>query len=181
MILTLVVELSILICVAIYVETWRAGMRRRYAQAWERLSAQFEPNWFVGGQGDQRGRNKGEKATQEQGWRNIQGAHGLWSMYENAQVMLNMADYADRKSDTVDKVLLATLHSDAMEIRGCVLIALSKQTGSQVSEDTRANESHATSVYTDMVAQMAELMGTNGEALVPGFPGKLESGIEHGR
>ena len=92
-------------------------------------------------------------------------------MYENAQVMLNMADYADRNSNSVDRVLLATVRSDATQIRDCVLIALSKQTGSQVNESTRINVSNATSSYSDMVARMAELMGTNGGALGRGFAG----------
>ena len=92
-------------------------------------------------------------------------------MYENAQVMLNMADYADRNSNSVDRELLATLRSDATQIRECVLIALSKQSGSKVSEGTRSNVSNATSIYTDMVARMAELMGPNGGALGAGFAG----------
>jgi hypothetical protein len=157
--------------VAIYVETWRASMRREHAQAWERLLALFQPNWFDGGQVDQNGRKPAENAAPEIRWRNTQSAHSLWSMYENAQVMLNMADYADRNSNSVDRVLLATVRSDATQIRDCVLIALSKQTGSQVNESARINVSNATSIYSDMVARMAELMGTNGGALGRGFAG----------
>jgi hypothetical protein len=176
MILTLVVELSILIGMAIYVETWRASMRRQHAQAWERLLAQFQPNWFDGGQSAQFGQNLDKNATPGAGWRGTQAANGLWSMYENAQAMLSMADYADRTGNSVDRVLLSILRSDAIQIRGCVLIALSKETDSQVSESTRINMSHATSIYTDMVARSAELMGTNGKALDPGSADTLCSG-----
>ena len=163
-------ELVIIICLAIYVECWRAGMRRRQAQAWERLVAQLQPNWYGGGLSDQSRCNQNDDATPEEKWRDIQGAHGLWSMYENAQVMLDMADFAARNSDSVDRESLAALRNDAMQIRVSVLIALSKYAYSQVNESTSMNVSRAGLVYAGMVDRIAELMRTNGGELA-GFAG----------
>ena len=42
-------------------------------------------------------------------------------MYQNARVMLEMADYAAKHCEGVDRLLVETLHSDAMQIRVCVL------------------------------------------------------------
>jgi hypothetical protein len=90
-------------------------------------------------------------------------------MYENARVMLEMADYAARNSDSVDRELLATLRSDAMQIRVCVLTALAKYAFSQVNESICANVSRAASMYTEMAARTAELLQMNGGDMVPDF------------
>ena len=55
---------------------------------------------------------------------------GLWVMYQNARTMLEMADFAAKNSDTVDRLLIETLRSDAMQIRVCVLMATRLSMGS---------------------------------------------------
>ena len=97
----------------------------------------------------------------------ISGAQGLWTMYENASVMLEMADYAARFSDSVDRELLATLRSDAMQIRVSVLSTLAKYAFSQVNESISANVSNAASMYTEMAARTAELLQANCGNMVP--------------
>ena len=168
-----ILEFIVLVVFAVYVEWWRAGERRRQAQVWERLTAQLQPNWYGEGLSDQlNGQfnwNPDENTTPEQRWLKVQGAQGLWSMYENARVMLDMADYAARNSDTVDKELLAALRKDAMEIRVCVLIALSKYACSEVNESTCANVSRAALLYSDMAARMTELIRVQGGAVAPSF------------
>jgi hypothetical protein len=159
------VELGILICFAIYVERWRAGQRRRQAQAWERLVAQLQPNWYGGGLKDRSVSSSDVSAKPEEIWNGIQGAEGLWSMYENAQVMMEMADFAARNSANVDKELIASLRRDAMQIRLSVLLALSKYACDQVNETTGENVAHVASIYADMVGRTAELMQMNGPAL----------------
>jgi hypothetical protein len=161
------VELGILICFAIYVERWRAGQRRRQGQAWERLVAQLQPNWYGGGLKDRSNSNADADASAkpEEIWNGVQGAEGLWSMYENAQVMMEMADFAARNSATVDKELIASLRRDAMQIRLSVLLALSKYACDQVNETTGENVAQVASIYADMVGRTAELMQMNGPAL----------------
>jgi len=144
-------------------------MRRLQAQAWERLVAQLQPNWYGGGLSDQSRCNQNENATPEEKWRDIQGAHGLWSMYENAQVMLDMADFAARNSDSVDPELLAALRNDVTQIRVCVLAAIAEQACSQVNEGASASVSRAASIYAGMVARTAEVLQVNVESLAPSF------------
>jgi hypothetical protein len=107
--------------------------------------------------------------TPEEKWQLVRGARGLWTMYENARVMLEMADYATRNSDSVDQQMLAALRSDAMQIRVCVLSALAKYAFSQVNESICVNVSRAAGMYTDMAARTVELLQVNGGNMVPNF------------
>ncbi len=74
-------------------------------------------------------------------------------MYQNAKVMLEMADYASRNCEKIDRVLVETLRSDAMQIRVCVLMALAQYAFSQASEGVRVNAFRAASMYTGMARE----------------------------
>ena len=105
----------------------------------------------------------------EDTWTRMQGPHGLWVIYQNARVMLEMADYAMRNSDSVDRVLLETLRSDAMQIRVCVMMALAQYAFSHASEGVRVNAFRAASMYTGMAARMTQLLQENAAVMVPDF------------
>ena len=99
----------------------------------------------------------------------MEGPHGLWAMYQNARVMLEMADYAVRNCEAVDRELVETLRSDAMQIRVCVLMALAQYAFSQASEGVRVNAFRAASMYTGMAARMTQLLQENAAIMVPDF------------
>jgi len=148
---------------------FRAGMRRRSAQSWDSLVARLRLDCSTRRLGDQSIWNGDMNVTPEEKWQLISGAQGLWTMYENARVMLEMADYAARNSDSVDRELLAALRSDAMQIRVCVLTALAKYAFSQVNESICVNVSRAASMYTEMAERTTELLQVNGRTMVPNF------------
>ncbi len=108
-------------------------------------------------------------ATPEDTWTRMEGPHGLWVMYQNAKVMLEMADYATRNCENVDRVLVETLRSDAMQIRVCVLMALAQYAFSHASEGVRVNAFRAASMYTGMAARMTQLLQESAAVLVPDF------------
>lgn len=85
----------------------------------------------------------------------------LWSMYMNAGVMLEIADFVDQNCTGVDKELLAALRDDAMQIRTCALMELTKYACSQVSEHTIGNAARAATHYADMLSRTAQLMEGN--------------------
>ena len=99
----------------------------------------------------------------------MRGPNGLWVMYQNAQVMMEMAEYASRNAEDLDKVLLETLRSDAMQIRLCVLMALGQYAFSQASEGVRVNAFRAASMYTGMAARMTQLLQEHAAVIVPDF------------
>ncbi|MGA3262614.1 MAG: hypothetical protein ABSC47_01055 [Terracidiphilus sp.] len=153
--------------VAIYIGSWRAGVRRRNAQTWDSLLARLRPDCSARELSDHFLWNEGLNATPEENWRRIQGAHGLWTIYENARVMLEMADYAARNCDTIDRDLIETLRSDAMHIRVCVLMALVQYAFCQVNERICVNAFRAATMYTGMAARMNQLLQQNAMGMVP--------------
>ena len=108
-------------------------------------------------------------ATSGDVWQRLEGPKGLCAIYQNAGVMLEMADYAARNSGSVDRKLLAALISDAMHIRLYVLIALGQYAFSQVNESICMNAFHAASIYVEMAARMTQLLQDQASAIVPDF------------
>ena len=154
---------------AICLYGWRARIRRRNAQSWDSLVSRLRLDCSTSRLGDQSIWHGNLDVTPEEKWQLVRGARGLWTMYENARVMLEMADYATRNSDSVDQQMLAALRSDAMQIRVCVLSALAKYAFRQVNESICVNVSRAAGMYTDMAARTVELLQVNGGNMVPNF------------
>jgi hypothetical protein len=162
-------EIAALAAIALYLGRWRNGIRRRNAQTWDSLLARLRPDWSARELSDHFLWKEGLNATADDAWQRMEGPKGLWVMYQNARVMLEMADYADKHCAGVDRLLLETLRSDAMQIRVCVLMALAQYGFSQASEGVRVNAFRAASMYTDMAARMTQLLQQNAAAIVPDF------------
>jgi hypothetical protein len=155
--------------VALYLGHWRAGIRRRNAQTWKSLLARLRPDWSARELSSHFLWQEGLDATPEDAWQRMEGPKGLWVIYQNARVMLEMANYADRNGEGVDRLLLETLRSDAMQIRLCVLMALVQYGFSQASEGVRVNAFRAASLYTGMAARMTHLMQDHAAVVLPDF------------
>ena len=168
MILTLL-QIAAIAGVGLYLARWRAGVRRRNNQTWDSLLARLRPDWSARELSDQFLWKEGLNATPEDAWQRMEGAKGLWVMYQNARTMMEMADYAAKNSETVDRLLLETLRSDAMQIRVCVLMALAQYGFSKASEGVRINAFRAATMYTGMAARMTQLLQENNPMMVPDF------------
>jgi hypothetical protein len=99
----------------------------------------------------------------------MEGPKGLWVMFQNAKVMMEMADFAAKQNEAVDKVLIETLRSDAMQIRVCVVMGLAQYAFSQASEGVRVNAFRAASIYTSMAARMTQLLQDHAAVVLPDF------------
>jgi hypothetical protein len=162
-------QLGAVVLVALYLGRWRMSVRRRNTQSWEALMSRLRPDWSARELSDQFLWKEGLTSSPEDTWTRMEGPHGLWVMYQNAKVMLEMADYATRNCENVDRVLVETLRSDAMQIRVCVLMALAQYAFSHASEGVRVNAFRAASMYTGMAARMTQLLQQNAAMLVPDF------------
>jgi hypothetical protein len=162
-------QVAALTIVAIYLGKWRAGVRQRNAQSWDSLITRLRPDWSARELSDHYLWREGVNASPEETWKRIRGAHGLWAMYQNARVMLEMVDYALRNCESVDRELVETLRSDAMQVRVCVLMALAQYAFSHASEGVRVNAFRAASMYTGMAARMTQLLQENAAVVVPDF------------
>jgi hypothetical protein len=162
-------QIAAITIAAFCLHAFKASLRRRNQQSWESIVARLRLDCSATRLGDRSVWNSDLRVTPEEKWQLCNGAKGLWAMYENASVMLEMADYAARNSDTVDREMLAALRSDAMQIRVSVLSALAKYAFSQVNESISANVAHAATMYSEMTERTAELLRVNGGELVPTF------------
>lgn len=155
--------------VAVYLASLRASARRRNAQSWDSLLSQLRLDWSARELSDRSRGNEGLNTTPQLAWQRMEGPKGLCVMYQNARVMLEMADYAARNSDSVDRELIESLRSDALRIRVCVLMALGQYAFTQVNESICVNAYRAASMYLGMADRMTQLLQANATGLVPNF------------
>jgi hypothetical protein len=165
----ILLQITAIAGVTFYLYRWRSAVRRRNAQSWDSLLARLRPDWSARELSDHFLWKEGLSATSEDAWQRMEGPKGLWVMYQNAQVMLEMADFAAKNSESVDRLLLETLRSDAMHIRVCVLMALTQYGFSKASEGVRVNAFRAATMYTGMAARMTQLLQENAAVIVPDF------------
>jgi hypothetical protein len=165
----LLIQIASVLSVALYLIRWRAAASRKNKQSWDSLMARLRPDWSAHQLSDHFLWQEGLSATPEDAWQRMEGPKGLWVMYQNARVMLEMADYAAKNSETVDRLLVETLRSDAMHIRVCVLMALAQYAFTQASEGVRVNAFRAAQMYTGMAARMTQLLQENAAGMVPNF------------
>jgi hypothetical protein len=162
-------QIAVVGAFAIYLLKWRSSVRRRNAQSWDSLLARLSPEWSARELSDQFLWQEDLKATPEDAWQRMHGPKGLWIMYQNARVMLEMADYASRNSEFIDPLLIETLRSDAVQIRVCVLTALIQYAFSHANEGVRVNAYRAASMYAGMAARMTQLLQANASMVLPDF------------
>jgi hypothetical protein len=166
----LLLQIAAIAVLALCLGRWRVGARRQDDQSWEALIAKLRPDWSASQLSDHFLWKEGlDDATPEETWKRLQGVHGLWAMYQNAGVLLSMADFASRNCESVDCVLLETLRSDAMQIRLCVVMALTQYACNQASEGVLVNAFRAASMYTGMAAHMTQLLQENAANMLPDF------------
>lgn len=165
----ILIQIAVFAAVVGILLRWRAGVRRRNSQSWDSLLARLRPEWSARDLSDQFLWKEGLNATPDDAWRRMEGPKGLWVMFQNARTMMEIADFAARHSSDVDKVLLETLRSDAMQIRVCVLMGLVQYAFSQASEGVRVNAFRAASMYTAMAARLTQLLQDHAAVVLPDF------------
>jgi hypothetical protein len=163
------IQIAIVAGVGLYFVLWRRRMRRRNTRSWEVLLSRLRPDWSARELSDNFLWKEGINATPEDAWRRMDGPRGLWVMFQNAGVMLEMADFAAKNGSQVDPLVVATLRSDAMQIRLCVLMALGQYAFTQAGEGVRINAFRAASMYSSMAARMTQLLQEHAAVMVPDF------------
>ena len=167
--IVLLIESAVLAAAAVCFFRWKAAARRREAQTWDSLVARLRSDWSARELTEHFLWREGLDATPDETWKRIRGAYGLWAMFQNAGVMVEMADYAARHCDTVDRELLETLRNDAIQIRICALTALARYVFSHVNAAINVNAYRAASMYTGMAARMTQLLQQSAGEILPDF------------
>jgi hypothetical protein len=148
---------------------WQRGLRKRRDQSWESLLTRLRRDGCVRDLNAQFLWKEGLTVTPEDAWQRMEGPKGLWLMYQNAQVMQEMADFADRNGMDVDRILVETLHSDAVQIRICVLMAMLQYGFNAASEGVCVYSFRTAALYSGMAARMTQLLQENYAGILPDF------------
>jgi len=166
-------QIAIVSALLLYFDRWRRSMRRRNVQSWDALLGQLRSDWSARELSEQFLWKEGLTATTDDIWQRLDGPRGLWAIYQNARVLLEMADYANRHaapgSDPIDPMILETLRSDAMQIRLCVLMALAQYALSQATAGVKVNAFRAANLYSGMAARMTALLQDHAAVILPDF------------
>jgi hypothetical protein len=163
------VQFAVILAVGLYLAKWGRSARRRNSQSWDALLAQLRPEWSARTLSDHFLWREGINGNSEETWNRLEGPRGLWVIFQNARVMMQMADFADRNGEGVDKMLLETLRSDAIQIRLLVLMALAQYAFTQASEGVRVNAYRAAGQYTAMAARLTELLQQYAANVIPDY------------
>jgi len=166
-------QIAIVSAVLVILVRWRGSMRRRNLQSWDGLLGQLRSDWSARELSDHFLWKQGLAATTDDIWERLDGPRGLWAMFQNARVLLEMADYANRNTapgeTPIDPMVLEALRSDAMQIRLCVLMALAQYGLSKATAGVKVNAFRAADLYSDMAARMTSLLQDHAAVILPDF------------
>ena len=153
-----------------YAGFWRRQQTKRRAKNWNDIISQLRDNDWGIEEITERYLYKSEiRATPKDVWQRIDGCKGLWAMYKNAPVLVQLADYAAEHGEGVDEELLEGLRSDAFQIRLCVMLALAQHMLSASSAGASVNAHRATATYSAMLFRLTAFIQEYSTSLFPSY------------
>ncbi len=150
---------------------WAIGQfKQRRTNSWDDLVGQLRVNeWGFEEISERYLYKSGITATPDNIWPRIEGAKGLWAMYQNASILLKLADFAAQHSDSTNEALIAALRADALQIRLSVISALVKYAFSRSTVGASVNAHRAASMYSEMLFHMTTLFQEHSAQLFPRY------------
>jgi hypothetical protein len=138
-----------------YAGLWRRQQMKRRAKSWNGIISQLRCNdWGIEEINDRFLYKSELQVTTKDVWQRIHGCKGLWAMYKNSPVLVQLADYAAEHGEGVDEELLEGLRSDAFQIRLCVMMALAQYMLSASSVGASVNAHRAVVTYSAMLVRL---------------------------
>jgi len=159
---------SALVTYAVY---WRHSQSKRRAADWDSIVARLRSNseFNFDEVAERYLYSDGIRATPKDIWTRIDGANGLWAMYTNAGVLMQLADYAAEHGQDVPEELIEELRSDALQIRSAVIMALVKYGFSRSGVAASVNAHRAATAYSGMLAHITTLFQEHSALYFPRF------------
>ena len=163
-----VVSVSAMVSYAIY---WRRHQAKRRAADWDSIVSRLRSNSEFGfSEVTHRYLYSHEiNATPADIWQRIDGANGLWAMYTNAGVLMELADYATEHGENIPEQLIEELRSDALQLRIAVLISLTKYAFSRSGVAASVHAHRAASAYSALLAHLTTLFQEHSALYFPRF------------
>ena len=138
-----------------YAGFWRRQQVKRNVKSWDGIISQLRDNDWGIEDISERFLYKGDvHVSPKDVWGRIHGCKGLWAMYKNSPVLVQLADYAAEHGEGVDQEMLEGLRSDAFQIRLCVMLALSQHMLSGSSVGASVNAHRAVATYSAMLVRL---------------------------
>lgn len=170
--LLFILSIAVTAVPAAYAIYWRRAQAKRRAADWDSILARFRSNSEFGfAEVSKRYLySPALSATPEDIWPRIQGAKGLWAMFVNAGVLMELADYASAHGrEAVPEMLIEELRSDALQLRLAVLMALVRYGVSRSGVSASVNAHRAACAYSAMLAHMTTLFQEHSALFFPRF------------
>ena len=153
--LLVIIQVMLTVLLIAYAAFWRRQQSKRRAKTWDGIIGQLSGNDWGIEEITERFLYKSEvQVTPKDVWERIQGCKGLWAMYKNSPVLVQLADYAAEHGEGVDLEMLEGLRSDAFQIRLCVLLALGQYVFSASSVGAAVNAHRAVATYSSMLVRL---------------------------
>jgi len=153
-----------------YAAFWRRQQMKRRAKSWDGIISQLRCNEWGIEEISERFLYKSEvQVTTKDVWQRIQGCKGLWAMYKNSPILVQLADYAAEHGEGVDQEMLEGLRSDAFQIRLCVLLALGQYLLSSSTVGASVNAHRAVATYSAMMVRLTAFIQEYSTSLFPAY------------
>jgi hypothetical protein len=153
-----------------YAAFWRRQQAKSRARTWNGIISQLQGNDWGIEEISERFLYKSELQVSTQDvWQRIQGCKGLWAMYKNAPLLVQLADYAAEHGENVDRVLLENLRSDAFQIRLFVLRALAQYLFASAEAGAAVDAHRAVAAYSEMLVRLTSFIQEYSTALFPSY------------
>jgi hypothetical protein len=153
-----------------YAAFWRRQQSRRRAKSWNAIISQLRCNDWGIEEISERFLYKSEvQVTPKDVWQRINGCKGLWAMYKNSPILVQLADYAAEHGDGVNVEMLEGLRSDAFQIRLCVMLALAQYVLSASSVGASVNAHRAVATYSTLMVNLTAFIQEYSTSLFPSY------------
>ena len=153
-----------------YAGFWRRQQMKRRAKSWEGIVSQLRCNDWGIEEISERFLYKSEvQVTPKDVWQRINGCKGLWAMYKNSPILVQLADYAAEHGDSVNVEMLEGLRSDAFQIRLCVMLALAQYVLSASSVGASVNAHRAVATYSTLMVNLTAFIQEYSTSLFPSY------------
>jgi hypothetical protein len=163
-------QIVLAISLVAFIGLWRRAQAKQKQRSWDEIVAALRANdWGLDEVSERYLYRGGIKATPDDVWKRIDGARGLWAMYCNAPLLVQLADYAAEHGAEPDEALLEGLRSDAFQIRLSILMALAKYGLSRSTVGASSNAFQATTLYSEMLARLTALFQESAGQLFPQY------------
>jgi hypothetical protein len=150
--------------------SWRYAQAKRKKRTWDQIVSALRPNdWGLEEVSERYLYRPAIRAVPVDIWKRIDGPRGLWAMYCNAPLLIQLADYAVEHGTSPDQELLEALRRDAFHIRLCALLALLKYATLRSTIAASTNAHRATAAYTEMLFRLTTLFEQSAGQLLPSY------------